>query len=121
MLHDNSEYDKKLEIWWRKFAVLRTRALHAFLISIPLVFMTMACQCYISHQNSLGIVGFLIFFCSGVVVLATTQSINKLFREDVLALEKSYTAPIYFSDRRVVFGASNAKEVQELHAPNKTD
>jgi hypothetical protein len=44
ILHNSEQYDNELAVWWREFSPLRTRAVWLFILSIPLFFLSMACQ-----------------------------------------------------------------------------
>ena len=118
LLRDSEEFDKDLEAWWRDFALLRTAALWCFLYSVPLTFFTMACQCYITHLNMLGLIGFFVFNAVGGAVAYHLFGMNRLFRDRVLQMNSNSThsAPIYCSRSKVVIGAVSSADVGSITA-----
>lgn len=118
ILHNSEQYDNELAVWWREFAPLRTRAVWMFILSIPLFFLTMACQvqlnvvamfrcltnnmclqCYICNPNGIGIAGLCVLLISGFATFKTVMAVNRQFRKSVLKVGGT-KHPVYFENKR---------------------
>jgi hypothetical protein len=103
IVRDSIVYDNKVEEWWRKFSSLRTNAVLVFFFSIPLFFVSLACESYIIFGKSyVGILGSLIFLVCGGYTYYCIDFMNKLFRKEVLMINDAFVAPKYSSKTRRV-------------------
>jgi hypothetical protein len=101
ILRDSAHYELRIEAWWRKFAKMRTAAIWAFFVSVPVLFMEMACGVLMTTNLALyGMVGSAIFIICGAITSASVFYIGHIFRQDVLMLNSTFAVPHIDSQRR---------------------
>lgn len=118
LVRENVKYDMALEDWWRKFSVLRTNAIWIFFFSIPLFFISLACESFIIFRGWIGVLGAVIFIVCGAYTYSCIDFMNRLFRKEVLMIEEKFVAPKYSSKSRRIsstesFGASSTAQLSE--------